>query len=107
MRVDTVLLYCKQYGNLSDALMTDKITYKKQEAYEELRQYALNQSNAYAKNPTGTVVKVASSATEFSENIEKGEYKAGDVVQYTDANGQLQLFVYTGIEGSDIVVGIN
>jgi predicted RNA-binding protein (virulence factor B family) len=52
-------------------------------------------------------VKVASSATEFSENIGKGEYKAGDVVQYTDDNGNLQIFVYTGIEGNDIVVGIN
>ena len=96
------------YGNLNDALMTDKIAYKRQEAMEELRQYALNQSNSYAKNPqTQTSVKVASSATEFSANIEKGEYKAGDVVQYTDDNGQLQIFVYTGIEGNDIIVGIN
>jgi len=96
------------YGNLNDPLMTDKIAYKKQEAYEELRQYALYQSNSKAKNPNAqSSVKIASSATEFSENIEKGEYQAGDVVQYTDANGQLQLFVYTGIKGSDIVVGIN
>jgi len=96
------------YGNLNDPLMADKIAYKKQEAYEELRQYALYQSNSKAKNPNAqSSVKIASSATEFSENIEKGEYQAGDVVQYTDANGQLQLFVYTGIEGSDIVVGIN
>ena len=96
------------YGNLNDALMTDKIAYKRQEAMEELRQYALNQSNSYAKNPKmQTSVKVASSATEFSANIEKGEYKAGDVVQYTDDNGQLQIFVYTGIEGNDIIVGIN
>ena len=96
------------YGNLNDALMTDKIEYKRQEATEELRQYALNQSNDYAKNPQmKTAVKVASNATEFSGNIQKGEYKAGDVVQYTDDNGQLQIFVYTGIEGNDIVVGIN
>ncbi len=96
------------YGNLNDPLMTDKIAYKKQEAYEELRQYALYQSNSKAKNPNAqSSVKIASSATEFSKNIEKGEYQAGDVVQYTDANGQLQLFVYTGIKGSDIVVGIN
>jgi len=96
------------YGNLNDALMTDKIAYKRQEAMEELRQYALNQSNSYAKNPKmQTAVKVASSATEFSTNIEKGEYKAGDVVQYTDDNGNLQIFVYTGIEGNDIIVGIN
>ncbi len=96
------------YGNLNDALMTDKIEYKRQEATEELRQYALNQSNSYAKNPKmQTAVKVASSATEFSGNIQKGEYKAGDVIQYTDDNGQIQIFVYTGIEGNDIVVGIN
>ena len=96
------------YGNLNDPLMTDKIAYKKQEAYEELRQYALYQSNSYAKNPDAqSSIKIASSATEFSENIEKGEYRAGDVVQYTDANGNLQIFVYTGIEGNDIVVGIN
>ncbi len=96
------------YGNLNDPLMTDKIAYKKQEAYEELRQYALYQSNSKAKNPNAqSSVKIASSATEFSENIEKGEYQAGDVVQYTDANGNLQIFVYTGIKGSDIVVGIN
>ncbi len=96
------------YGNLNDALMTDKIEYKRQEAMEELRQYALNQSNSYAKNPQmQTAVKVASSATEFSGNIQKGEYKAGDVIQYTDDNGQIQIFVYTGIEGNDIVVGIN
>ena len=86
--------------------MTDKIAYKRQEAMEELKQYALNQSNAHAKTP-GNIVKVASSANEFSSNIEKGEYKAGDVVQYTDGNGNLQIFVYTGIEGDDIVVGIN
>jgi len=29
------------------------------------------------------------------------------VVQYTDDNGNLQIFVYTGIEGNDIIVGIN
>lgn len=96
------------YGNLSDPLMTDKIAYKRQEAIEELKQYALNQSNSYAKNPKmQTAVKVASSDTEFMENILKGEYKAGDVVQYTDGNGNLQIFVYTGIEGDDIVVGMN
>ena len=96
------------YGKLQDGLMTDKITYKKQEAYEELKQYALNQSNTYSTNPENiTSVKVAKDNTEVANNATKGTYKAGDVVQYTDNNGNLQIFVYTGIKGSDLFIGVN
>jgi len=96
------------YSKLQDGLMTDKITYKKQEAYEELKQYALNQFNTYSTNPKNiTSVKVAKDNTEVANNATKGTYKAGDVVQYTDNNGNLQIFVYTGIKGSDLFIGVN
>jgi len=96
------------YGKLQDGLMTDKIAYKKQEAYEELKQYALNQSNTNSTNPKNiTSVKVAKDNTEVANNATKGTYKAGDVVQYTDNNGNLQIFVYTGIKGSDLFIGVN
>ena len=96
------------YGGLQDALMKDKITYKMQEAKEELRQYALNQTNIYTKNPKNvTAVKVATDRKTVGDNIANGVYKAGDVIHYTDDNGNLQIMVYTGIQGSDIVIGIN
>ena len=93
---------------LQDALMKDKITYKMQEAREELRQYALNQKNIYNKNPKNiTAVKLAADRKTVGDNIDDGVYKAGDVIHYTDDNGNLQIMVYTGIQGSDIVIGIN
>jgi len=96
------------YGGLQDALMKDKITYKMQEAREELKQYALNQTNIYKKNPKNiTAVKVAADRKTVGDNIEEGVYKAGDVIHYTDDNGNLQIVVYTGIQGTDKIVGIN
>lgn len=87
------------YGKFQDPIMTDKISYLRNDAVVNLKQYANNvvyrssQDTGYK----GTNLKQEQDVGAVEAGLGQSKYRIGDVVTYTDDNGAMRIIVYTGI----------
>jgi hypothetical protein len=87
------------YGKFNDPIMADKISYLRNDAVVNLKQYANNvvyrssQDTGYK----GTNLKQETDVGAVESGLTQSKYRIGDVVTYTDDNGAMRIIVYTGI----------
>lgn len=86
------------YGKFNDPIMQDKISYLRNDAIINLKQYANNmiyrqENDSYS----GSNLHPENSVQTVEQNLTQSKYKIGDVITYTDDNGASRIIVYTGI----------
>lgn len=85
------------YRDFNDPAMNNRIADIRAQASRDLLEYG---RRVIAEGDSAKL-RQAANAEEFGNNIFSGQYRIGDVITYTDANGIRQFAIYTGINNAD------
>lgn len=85
------------YRDFNDPAMNNRIADIRAQAGRDLLEYG---RRVIAEGDSAKL-RQAANAEEFGNNIFSGQYRIGDVITYTDANGIRQFAIYTGINNAD------
>ena len=92
------------YGDVNDPAMNNRISDIRGQATRDLMAYG----SRIVREGDSARLRVENSQQAFSDNLANNQYRIGDVITYTDANGLQRYAIYTGIpnpDGLPIVMG--
>ena len=85
------------YGDLNDPSMNNRIADIRAQAGRDLLEYG---RRIVAEGDSRRLQQEATQE-DFANNLVSGQYRIGDVITYTDANGITRFAIYTGISNAD------
>ena len=95
--LDTANYLNGTYGELQDQTMAANIKTIRDDARRGLLQYGRNQVALATDAKQTSYLKPTVDKDAFKTNLESGQYKVGDVIQVTTAQGGTRLVIYTGV----------